>query len=129
MAKGKIKGKPWLERYKYLCVFLLAFLLYANTIPNKYNLDDELVTTINPNNPHRSTSKGIAALSDIFSEPYYKDEQGYAYDYRPMVLATFAIEHSLFGDNIHVSHFLNTLLYALLCTLLLAVLSQLFKDY
>ncbi|MBX2910260.1 MAG: glycosyltransferase family 39 protein [Chitinophagales bacterium] len=127
--KQKFESVAWLKHYRYWIVFAFSFLLYANSIPNFYAMDDELVTTINSQSPHRLTSKGIAAIPEIFKEPYYKDARGYAYDYRPLVLTTFAIEHSLFGDNPHVSHFFNVLLYALLCVLLLKVLEVLFKNY
>jgi hypothetical protein len=105
-------------------VFLFAFSLFINSIPNKYNLDDELVT-IN----HRLTSKGVAAIPEIFTSPYYMDQSGYSYEYRPVVLASFAIEHQLFGDNPYVSHFFNVLLYALACLLLFQVLSLVLKNY
>lgn len=105
-------------------IAVLAVLLYANTITHSYNLDDELVT-----DNHRLTSKGISAIPEIFSSPYYKDDAGYSYEYRPVVLATFAIEHSLYGDNPHMNHFVNVLLYAGLCVLLFNVLAQLLKSY
>ena len=128
-SKQKLKPEFWLERYRYQIVFVFSFLLYANSIFNYYALDDNLVATTNSQQPHRLTSKGIAAIPEIFTEPYYKDAQGYAFDYRPIALATFAIEHSLFGNSPHVSHFFNVLLYALLCVLLLKVLEALFKNY
>jgi tetratricopeptide (TPR) repeat protein len=105
-------------------VFVFAFALFANSIPNNYNLDDELVT-IN----HHLTSKGISAIPEIFRSPYYKDEHGYSYEYRPVVLTSFAIEHQFFGDNPHVSHFFNVFLYALCCVLLYQVLLLLFNTY
>jgi tetratricopeptide (TPR) repeat protein len=134
MAKAEtVKQKPaatvkkpvaTTNRIYYIIVFAFSFLLYANTLPNDYNLDDELVTQ-----NHRLTSKGISAIPEIFTSPYYEDENGYSYEYRPIVLTTFAIEHSIFGDNPHVGHFINTLLYALLCILLLKVLSTVFNQY
>jgi len=113
----------------YLIVSVFSFLLYGNTIFNKYNLDDEMVTSVSASKLHRLTSKGIAAIPEIFKSNYYEDTQGYSYEYRPVVLTTFAIEHSLFGDNPHVGHFINVLLYSLLCALLLLVLNLLLKDY
>jgi tetratricopeptide (TPR) repeat protein len=107
-----------------IIVFFFAFALYANGISNGYNLDDELVTR-----QHRLTSKGISAIPEIFTSNYYHDEQGYRYEYRPIVLTTFAIEHELFGDNPQVSHFFNVLLYAIMCTLLWLVLRLLMKSY
>lgn len=105
-------------------VFVFAFALFANSIPNNYNLDDELVTL-----NHRLTSKGISAIPEIFRSPYYKDEHGYSYEYRPVGLTSFAIEHQFFGDNPHVSHFFNVFLYALCCVLLYQVLLLLFNTY
>ncbi len=119
----KLQAVPALERYKYLLVFLFAFLLYANTIPNQFNLDDELVTTTDEQYPHRITAQGIGAIPDIFTEPYYKDASGYAYDYRPIVLSTYAIERTLTGGNVHASHFINALLYGVLCLVLLWTLT------
>ncbi len=108
-----------------LFIFLISFLVYVNSIPNDYNLDDELVTQ-----NHRLTAGGISAIPDIFTEPYYKDKMGYSYEYRPMVLISFAIEHELFGDNPHVSHFFNVVLYALLCLTFYRVLNRMLgADY
>ncbi|MCW5906314.1 MAG: tetratricopeptide repeat protein [Chitinophagales bacterium] len=108
---------PWL-------VLAFGILLYFNTIPNDYNLDDELVTQ-----NHRLTSKGISAIPEIFTSPYYEDQAGYKYEYRPIVLTTFAIEHSLFGESPHVSHFINMLLYGLMCMLLFFVLRNILTGY
>lgn len=83
-------------------------------------MDDNLVTM-----NHRLTSKGISAIPEIFTSPYYEDQHGYAYEYRPVVLVSFAIEHSLFGENPQISHFINVLLYALLGLLLFKVLMML----
>lgn len=114
----------WTKHKVRLIVFFSAIALYFNSVPNNYNLDDEIVTR-----NHRLTSKGIAAIPEIFTEPYYKDASGYAYEYRPIVLVSFAIEHSLFGENVHVSHFINVLLYSLLCLLLFVCLQTLLRDY
>lgn len=100
-----------------LVMFGFAFLLYANTISNDYNLDDELVTR-----NHKFTSKGLSALPEIFTSPYYSDDMGYSYDYRPMVHTSFAIEHQFFGESPHISHFFNVLLFAVLCALLYMLL-------
>jgi hypothetical protein len=125
-AETKATNKPWKERrffYEAL-IFIFSFLLFANAVLNNYNLDDELVTR-----NHRLTSKGIAGIGEIFTSPYYQDESGYSYEYRPVVLTTFAIEHDIFGDNPHWSHFWNVILYSLACVLLYRVLGVLFRNY
>ncbi len=112
------------SRILYAVIFVSSFLIYANSIFNNYNLDDELVTE-----NHRLTKDGISAIPSILTEPYYKDKSGYSYEYRPVVLISFAVEHSLFGENPHISHFINVLLYSLLCVLLFYVLTLLLNSY
>jgi tetratricopeptide (TPR) repeat protein len=124
-AKTSVKQKAnsqnsFIKQHLYtIIVVAVTLLLYANSLSNSYNLDDELVTR-----NHRLTSKGISAIPQIFTSPYYEDGAGYSYEYRPVVLASFAIEHQLFGDNPLVSHFFNVLLYALICVLLLHLLQK-----
>lgn len=96
-----------------LVMGLFAFALYANTIGNDYAMDDELVTRNHP-----LTSKGVSAIPDIFTSYYFDNNIGNYYEYRPIVLTSFAIEHTIFGDNPHVSHSINTLLYGILCMVL-----------
>lgn len=94
------------DRTIYLILLFFSFVLYANSLFNSYNLDDELVTL-----SHRLTSKGLSVLPKIFTSAYYEDSSGYAYEYRPMVLASFAIEHQFFGEHAFVSHLLNYIIY------------------
>ena len=86
-------------------------------------MDDDLVT-----NKHKLTSQGISAIPEIFSSTYYYDEMGYAYDYRPVVLSSFAIEHELFGENPKISHLINIVLYSISNILLFIVLTNLFSN-
>lgn len=102
---------------------VLAFLLYSNTISNGYALDDELVT-IN----HRLTSQGISAIPEIFTSHYFDNQVGNKYEYRPIVLTTFAIEHQFVTDP-SVSHTINALLYALTAFLLFASLRSMWPQY
>ncbi len=122
MKAAQVMGeKQWWAIALVLGFF--AFLLYANTIPNSYALDDELVTRNHP-----LTSKGIKAIPEIFSSYYYDNKVGNYYEYRPVVLASFAIEHTIFGDNPNVGHAINALLYGLACMVLLFVLRSLKPD-
>jgi tetratricopeptide (TPR) repeat protein len=111
----------WLSRYPYLIVIAaFTFLLYTNMFGNGYNMDDELVTM-----NHRLTSQGISAIPEIFTSHYYADNMGYAYDYRPVVLTTFAIEHQFFGESPLLSHLINLLIYICLCLVLYKILTRL----
>lgn len=118
-------SKPILwEKYIHIILCAFAFLLYANTIGNGYNMDDELVTR-----KHKFTSKGIEAIPEIFTNPYYSDAMGYSYEYRPMVLVSFAIEHQIFGDSPKTSHFINVLLYVITVLVLFKLLRKLLQAY
>lgn len=128
-SENNIKRQPHnragyqLSNQKYLYHFIVlafSFLLYANTIFNDYNLDDGLVTR-----NHKLTSLGAAAIPQIFSSPYYSDDMGYSYGYRPITLTTFALEHQFFGESALVSHLINVLLYAFLCLVVFVVIKQL----
>jgi hypothetical protein len=101
--------KQPLAKFYPLIVFVLALVLYSNTIPNEYNLDDVLVTK-----NHRNTAKGLSAWKEILNEFYYEDDMGYQYGYRPVTHLSFALEHQLFGESPHISHSVNVLFYGLL---------------
>ena len=96
-----------MRKYYYLLGFL-TFFIFANSIGNDYNLDDNLVTRGN-----ELTSQGLGAIKEIFTSNYYSDEMGYAFGYRPMVHLSFAIEHHFFGEKPGVGHLINVLLFAL----------------
>jgi len=111
------------KNFYALIVFIFSGVLFVNTIPNEYNLDDELVT-IN----HRTTSKGLKNIDEIFTGFYYEDDMGYKYDYRPITHLSFALEHQLFGQNPHVSHAVNVVLYAFLCLLIFYLSNKIYPD-
>lgn len=104
-------SNSWSKWFPYL-LGLITFFVYLNSIQNGYNLDDELVTRNHP-----LTSKGLSAIWEIITSPYYSDNMGYSYGYRPMVHLSFAIEHEIFGENVMVSHSINLILY-IICVLL-----------
>ena len=104
-------------------LLVLVFILYGNTIPNKYSFDDDLITYKNS-----TIKKGFRALPEIF-KTHYASNSKQDYEYRPIVKATYAIEYALFKDNPHVSHFINVLLYFVLCVVLYLLLRKLLKSY
>ncbi|MGQ0827531.1 MAG: tetratricopeptide repeat protein [Bacteroidota bacterium] len=116
--------------YIYGIIALFAFILYGNTIPNDYALDDAMVITDN-----KYTQNGIAGIKNIFlydsfkgfSENYLNGVAGGRY--RPLSIATFALEHQFFGNDPHISHFINVCLYAITCVLLFIILSALLKKF
>jgi tetratricopeptide (TPR) repeat protein len=115
------------KRFIYSILILWVFLFYGNSIKNTFALDDELVTCTD-RQEHPLVSKGIRGIPAIFSTSYATNEEQ-NYEYRPVVLTTFAIENSLFGSSdawVHISHFIQLLLYALLGIILFSTLNTLF---
>ncbi|MFT4544449.1 MAG: tetratricopeptide (TPR) repeat protein [Bacteroidia bacterium] len=110
------------NRWLYVAVLALCFGLYINTLSNQYALDDWFVTT----SKQEQVSNGLAGIPEIFSTHFITWEN-YSVDYRPLVKATYAIEYEFFGENPTVSHFVNMLLYAITCSLLLSLLLKLFS--
>lgn len=113
-----------------ILIFILVFLLYANTISHEYALDDKAMITHN-----EFTQQGFSGISDIiaydsmagmFGKESRELEGG---RYRPLSIITFAIEQEFFGGNPHISHFFNILFYAISLILLYRVLLCLFVNY
>jgi len=110
---------------------LLPVGLYALSLQFGYNLDDEMVIWKNS-----FVQQGWAGLRDIFAadsflgyfkEPKFLLEGG---RYRPLSLATFAVEVGIFGkDNPqlpYISHGINILLYGFTAIGLYRILAGLF---
>jgi protein O-mannosyl-transferase len=86
----------------------ISLLIYSNTLNNKYVLDD---FTVIKNNS--IITKGIEAIPTIFTTPYRRGWFITTNDlYRPLSLATFAIEYQLLRGEPELMHVLNMLIYA-----------------
>ncbi|MBI4945702.1 MAG: tetratricopeptide repeat protein [Bacteroidetes bacterium] len=105
-----------------LIVGIFGFLLYSNTFSHGYVLDD--FSAVKENNIVR---QGIHAIPEIFKTSY---REGYLSVkdglYRPLSLATFAIEWNYFPDKPGISHFVNVVLYGITGFLLFLILCKFF---
>ena len=111
------------QLYAAILIGIVCLSTHGVTLLNDYNLDDNLVTQ-----NHSLTSKGISAIPEIYQSPYYLDDMGYSYGYRPTTLASFAIEKSLFGESATVSHAVNLALYLATCLLIFFLIKRVFPD-
>lgn len=111
-------------------LFALSFLLYANTLPYDYALDDAIVIYNN-----MFVEDGVSGIPGILSKDtfygFFKEE-GKANlvaggRYRPMTLVLFALEVQLFGKNPLAGHLVNGLLYGLATAVLYLLLLKLFR--
>jgi hypothetical protein len=113
-----------------LILMALSFGLYAAAISFGYVLDDQMTIWENS-----YVQIGLGGLREIFAYDsfmgYFK-EQKFLLEggrYRPLSLATFALEVELFGSaRADVGHFVNILLYGFTGILLMRVLSGLFPQ-
>jgi Tfp pilus assembly protein PilF len=112
---------------RILLVFVSAVLLYANTFNHNYALDDAIVITENI-----YTKNGIDGIKDIFTTDsftgFFKEKKELVPGgrYRPLSIATYALEYELFGEKPETSHIINVILYALTGILILGIFSRLY---
>jgi len=111
------------KKVQYLVIALLSVLLYANTIGNRYSLDDDYVVYKN-----ETTQQGFfKAVSEIVSTHYSVTEKS-KFEYRPVVKITFVVEYFIWGNNPHLSHIINLLLFVITILLLFKILDRLFGE-
>ncbi|MES2799838.1 MAG: hypothetical protein V4638_07465 [Bacteroidota bacterium] len=102
----------------------LVVVLYGNTLGHEYVIDDQIVVTNNS-----LTKEGISAIPEIFKHSYLFGYDGREDEsYRPLTLATFAVERSLFDANPASSHLIQVLLYGLLIFVVFQFLKLFLKD-
>ena len=104
-------------------LFVLPILLYIQSVNFGYVLDDKIVITDNA-----YTKKGIAGVPKIMTtesfEGYFEEQRVLVQGgrYRPLSIATFAIEHSVSKTNPRLSHWINIILYSIVGLLLYRLL-------
>ncbi|MBL7882720.1 MAG: tetratricopeptide repeat protein [Bacteroidia bacterium] len=130
--------KSFFSDFKLQAILLLiiGLVFYGNTINNEYALDDGIVILKN-----EYVQKGFKGLSKIFKtdtyDSYYKQmnakQQLTGGRYRPLSVATFAIEQQFFGGDdkenppsgiTAIRHAINVLLYILSVIFLLFFLNR-----
>lgn len=128
LKKPTIKQRPEV-RFEYKWFFIIVTVIitgFGLSVFNNYCLDDFIVIGKN-----KYTQQGIAGLAGIFAYDTFAGmtegnlmvlEGG---RYRPLSVASFALEHQLYGDSPFMAHMINVALYAMLCFLLFRFLKQL----
>jgi protein O-mannosyl-transferase len=113
-------------------LFAVCFLLYANTLGHDFCQDDSIVITDN-----MYTTQGISGWGGILGNDtfygFFKEEGKAALvaggRYRPFTLLMFAFEYQLFGKNPFVGHFMNVVLFGLMCVLIYFLMVKLLRNY
>ncbi|HNP53195.1 MAG TPA: hypothetical protein PKK69_01200, partial [Ferruginibacter sp.] len=106
--------------WMYVVVFLLAFLVYSNTVRHQYALDDAMMITQN-----EVTLKGFDGIAEQWQHSFlygFMHREGYdagSSHWRPLVMTSFSIDTGLWGtEKPGNSHLVNVLLFALISVLL-----------
>ncbi len=127
-AKSKKSTSFWQkQRLPLLAIAALSFILYIYTTSFDYVLDDQLYITKND-----FTKQGFAGIDDIFATESLVGFWGKQKDllaggrYRPLAIASYAVEYQLWGERPGRSHFFNVVLYCLVGILLYRILCRLF---
>ncbi|MFN0176529.1 MAG: tetratricopeptide repeat protein [Saprospiraceae bacterium] len=105
----KTPQHPQKRDWSLWIVIASAMVLCASSVGFGFVLDDEIMTRSNS-----LVNKGIAGIKDIFTHGTLYGFNGMNdQSYRPLMLAIFAVEKSLFGGTAGAYHFFNVFYYAL----------------
>jgi tetratricopeptide (TPR) repeat protein len=123
MSKGN--GMSLIGKNKWLVLILLLTLAaYSNSLFNQFALDDFMVLKENP-----LVKKGIAAIPQIFANPFHTGHNTLSNDfYRPIPIALFALQHTLWGFNPLAYHTVNLLIYLLSIAIAFFTANKLFGE-
>jgi protein O-mannosyl-transferase len=106
----------------YALLIVATFILYGNTLTNKYSLDDNLVLQGNS-----MIDKGLKGIPELFTTKYVTLDKK-AFDYRPLVKLSVGIDFMLWKYNPALSHLVNLLMYALCLIILFRLLKLIFAQ-
>lgn len=104
-----------------LLLVICCIVCYGGTLQNEFSMDDDFSYYDN-----MYVQKGVSGIPDILTHPYYNDGT-LSFDYRPVAGVTFAIEKEFFGNNPHVAHSVNLVLYIIAVLLVFSVLLEVFE--
>jgi len=110
--------------FQVVLIAITCLVFYGNTLQNDYAFDDSVVITEN-----EFTLKGLSGIPEIFGNNTFRGSYGNnptVARYRPLSVATFAVEYQFLGLNPAFSHFVNVLLLILTSLVLYTLLSKLF---
>src|SRR5690606_13481666 len=100
----------------------LGALVYFNTTSYDFSMDVSLVTRSHP-----FVTKGISGIPEILTSSYMNEDR-IKVEFRPISQITFAIEYQFFGENPHVNHFFNIVLFGLICMLIYKLFTRIFDE-
>lgn len=110
------------RRFAYAAAAVVAFTVYANSIPNGFAYDDAAVILKN------ERVHGLSRWAEVVTSPWWP--AGNARDlglYRPVTSLSFALDWALWNGSPHGFHLTNALAHVAVTLLLLALLLGIFR--
>jgi tetratricopeptide (TPR) repeat protein len=105
-----------------LLVALAAVVVYLNSIPGDFVFDDKLIQ-------RDPRIHGQTSFWTIFVTDYWYQFIGTQADlYRPLTIASYALNYAVAGLNSAAFHAVNVALHAMVCALLLVLIDALLHD-
>ncbi|MFA5012616.1 MAG: tetratricopeptide repeat protein [Ignavibacteria bacterium] len=99
-----------------------SFIVYFNTLNNNFVYDDETIIVKNADNLRLQNIPG-----------YFTNQGEYRYAfgplYRPLIMTSFAVDHTLFGLKPGGYHFMNIIFHAVSTMFLFLILLMFFGKY
>jgi tetratricopeptide (TPR) repeat protein len=115
---------PTRTYWPWAIMALFVLVLYGRTLSYGFVLDDDLYIVQNP-----LVQQGSSGIYKAFTQGSLTHFAGSNFQvYRPVTMALFAVQKSLFGNDAGAFHFVNLLLYTGVCILVLRLFERLFKD-
>lgn len=118
---GKEDRHPALK-YLIWIPFVFALILYGNSITNNFALDD-LPQIVN----NKYVQQGWSGIGKLLTTNYWASANQNLGYYRPLSHITFAVENAVHGNNPHIMHLINILLYAFTGMIVFGFLSSLIR--
>ncbi|MBI3267552.1 MAG: tetratricopeptide repeat protein [Planctomycetes bacterium] len=130
MTPSKLVSRTARGPLAALVLVVLALACHANTLENGFVLDDSVVLLNDP------TVRDLRNVPQYFSTYYWSTSLAVrrqslfqAYSYRPLAMASFALDYALWGGlNARGFHLTNVLLHAAIVLVLLLLLRGLLGD-
>ncbi|MGI9077046.1 MAG: hypothetical protein ACR2G6_06895, partial [Gemmatimonadaceae bacterium] len=104
-ATGTLTDRVLLRRYAPFMVALVSLLVYANALANGYVLDDRGVLLGNP------LVSSLSGVWEAFANPYWPPPNTGG-QYRPLAIASFAVDWAISGGAAWWMHAVNMLWHA-----------------
>lgn len=101
-----------------LCFFILIFIIYGQSLAGNFVYDDRNIVE------NTDILTDIEHIDQIIMHPFWSEESGL---YRPVTLLSYTSNFVIFGNGPASFHFINLILYVLVCFFIYLLIKKLFK--